>query len=72
MTDLPRPNRVQSWLIGLTALSYAVGYPIALVAELAVGWVLVSLGGLFLLALGIVTIRRTTQSERSDAARHTK
>jgi hypothetical protein len=72
VSDLPRPNRVQSWLIGLAALSYAVGYPVALIADLAVGWVLVSVGGLFLLALGVVTIRRATQSERSGTARHTR
>ena len=63
MTGLPRPNRVQSWLIALAALSYAVGYPLALVAEWVAGWVLVCVGGLFLLALGVATIRRTTRTE---------
>lgn len=67
MTDapsgLPRPNRVQSWLIGLACLAYAVGYPTALVADSVIGWVLVSLGGLFLLALGVVTIRRMGGSD---------
>ncbi len=62
MTGLPRPNRLQAWLIGLAALSYAVGYPLGIVAEWLVGWLLVSLGGIFLLALGVVTVRRMTRS----------
>jgi hypothetical protein len=40
------------------ALSYAIGYPVALVGGSAFGWVLVSLGGVLLLALGAVTVRR--------------
>lgn len=62
MGDFPRPNRSQSWLIGLAALSYAVGYPTAVLAGWLGGWVLVSLGGLFLLALGVVTIQRIGRS----------
>lgn len=65
MTGLPPPNRVQSWLIALAALSYAAGYPLALVAEWVAGWVLVSVGGIFLLALGVATIRRTTRTTRT-------
>ena len=53
-----RPTRSQAtW--GIAALvSYAVGYPLALVADQGLGWVLVMLGGVCLLGLGIVTVRR--------------
>lgn len=60
---LPRPSRGQSWLIGLALVSYAVGYPSAILAEWVGGWVLVSLGGIFLLALGVVTIQRIGRSD---------
>ncbi len=62
-TNFPRPNRAQSWLIGLAVASYAVGYPAAILAEWVGGWFLVSLGGIFLLALGVVTIRRIGRSD---------
>lgn len=67
MDDLPRPNRAQYWLIALAALSYAVGYPTALVGGWVGGWVLVSLGGILLLVLGVVTIRRVART-REDGA----
>jgi hypothetical protein len=53
-----RPTKSQAtW--GVAALvSYAVGYPLALVADEGLGWVLVMLGGVCLLGLGIVTVRR--------------
>jgi hypothetical protein len=53
-----RPTRSQvTW--GVAALvSYGVGYPLALVADQGLGWVLVMLGGVCLLGLGIVTVRR--------------
>ncbi len=56
--DIFRVYRMQI-ICGVGALvSYAVGYPLAIVGGLAVGWALVSLGGVLLLALGVVTIRR--------------
>jgi hypothetical protein len=39
-------------------VSYGVGYPLALVADEGLGWVLVMLGGVCLLGLGVVTVRR--------------
>lgn len=59
-----RLSRAQKWLLALAAVSYAVGYPLGIVLEWAIGWVLVSLGGLFLLTLGVVTVQRI---HRSDA-----
>ncbi|MFZ0325094.1 MAG: hypothetical protein WAN48_13320 [Actinomycetes bacterium] len=59
-----RPTRPQVVLGLLTLLAYGVGYPLALIGGSSVGWVLVTLGGLFLLALGVVTIRRINR--RSD------
>ncbi|MEO7059387.1 MAG: hypothetical protein ABI083_06700 [Lapillicoccus sp.] len=41
-------------------LAYAVGYPVALMGGSWVGWVLVCLGGVLLMCLGVVTIRRIT------------
>ncbi len=54
----PTLTRGQAWLLAVTVLCYAVGYPLGIVLDSAVGWVLVSLGGLGLLALGVVTVRR--------------
>jgi hypothetical protein len=45
-------------LIIATALCYAVGYPLALVGKSNIGWVFVSAGGLMLVALVAVVIRR--------------
>jgi hypothetical protein len=53
-----RNNRTLAILIIATALCYAVGYPIALVGNSNIGWVLVSIGGLLLVALVAVVIRR--------------
>ncbi len=53
-----RPSRTQIRLAVAAAVSYAIGYPVALVGGYAFGWVLVTLGGVFLLALGAVTVRR--------------
>jgi hypothetical protein len=53
-----RPNRTQVWLAVGAGLSYAIGYPVALVGGSGFGWVLVTLGGVFLLGLGAVTVRR--------------
>lgn len=57
-----RPDRAQVVLGVFTVVAYAVGYPLALVAGSPFGWVLVSLGGVFLLTLGVVTIRRIHRS----------
>ncbi len=56
-------TRQQRLLLVATLLAYAVGYPVALVAHSSFGWVLVSLGGVLLLALGVVTIQRLHGSE---------
>jgi hypothetical protein len=53
-----RNNRPLAILILATALCYAVGYPVALIGDSNIGWVLVSLGGVLLVALVIVVIRR--------------
>jgi len=53
-----RPDRTQVRLAVGAALSYAIGYPVALVGGSGFGWVLVTLGGVFLLGLGAVTVRR--------------
>jgi hypothetical protein len=55
---VPRPSGAQSALVAATGLCYLVGYPVALFANAALGWTLVTLGGVFLLSLGVVTIRR--------------
>lgn len=55
---LPRATPTQKALGIAVLLSYGVGYPVALVVYAALGWVLVTLGGVFLLALGVVTVRR--------------
>jgi hypothetical protein len=55
---LPKPTRTQARLGVGVLLFYAIGYPVALVANSPVGWVLVTIGGVFLLLLGIVTVRR--------------
>ena len=41
-----------------SALCYALGYPIALIGNSPWGWLLVTLGGVLLVALLVVTIRR--------------
>jgi hypothetical protein len=59
------PNRTQMRLIVAVALCYLVGYPIALVAKSPIGWVLVTLGGLFLFALAGVTIARVHRGSQN-------
>lgn len=60
--DMARAHRMEI-VLGVGALaSYAVGYPIAIVGGFAVGWALVSLGGVLLLALGIIAIQRIHRS----------
>lgn len=58
---MPRLSRAQSALAVATGLCYLIGYPVALFVNSGVGWSLVTLGGVFLLALGVVTIRRVNR-----------
>jgi hypothetical protein len=58
---MPRPSGTQSGLAVASGLCYLIGYPVALWANSGVGWTLVTLGGVFLLALGVVTIRRVNR-----------
>jgi hypothetical protein len=46
----------------VSAACYALGYPIALIADNPLGWVLVTLGGVVLAALLVVTVRRIDRS----------
>ncbi len=55
---LPKPTRTQTRLGIAVLICYAIGYPVALVADSPVGWVFVTVGGVFLLWLGVVTVRR--------------
>ncbi len=52
------PSQLQIRLGLASALSYASGYPLAIAGGYVIGWALVALGGVLLLALGIVTVRR--------------
>jgi ABC-type enterobactin transport system permease subunit len=47
-----------------TLVSYAIGYPVAIIAHAAVGWVFVSIGGVFLLWLIVVTVRQIDRNAR--------
>ena len=55
---LPRPDRTQVGLGCASALCYAVGYPVALAADQSWGWLLVTLGGVLLMALLVTVVRR--------------
>ncbi len=61
-------SKLQMLLFAAAAASYAVGYPLGLASHLAVGWVLVTLGGVFLVALGTVTVRRMNAEATSGAS----
>jgi hypothetical protein len=52
-----RPTRAQVVLGTAAVACYAAGYPLAILGDSSVGWALVTLGGFFLLILGVVTIR---------------
>ena len=58
LRDSARPTRTQYVLAAASALCYALGYPIALIGNNPWGWLLVTLGGVLLVALLVVTIRR--------------
>jgi hypothetical protein len=62
---MPRPSGAQSAMAIAAGLCYLVGYPVAIVAHSAVGWVFVTVGGAFLLALGVITIRRVHRGTQS-------
>lgn len=57
-SGLPRPDRTQVRIALAAAACYAVGYPVALAADQPWGWILVTLGGVLLAALVVVTVRR--------------
>jgi hypothetical protein len=59
---MPRLTSAQSALAVAAGLCYLIGYPVALFADSGVGWTLVTLGGVFLLALGVLTVRRIHRS----------
>ena len=58
LRDAARPTRTQTVLGVASLLCYALGYPIALGLDSPWGWLLVTLGGVLLAALLVVTIRR--------------
>jgi hypothetical protein len=64
MTGRPPAGSALVWLAVATVLCYGVGYPVALLGHSVAGWVLVFLGGPFLIALGVVTIRRVHRANR--------
>ena len=58
MTSRPRPTRAQVVLGSACVASYAVGYPLAILGNAWIGWVLVTVGGLFLFAVLALTVQR--------------
>ena len=56
-----RPTRGQAITGGASLASYAIGYPVAIVGGSWIGWALVMLGGVFLLAFGVLTVQRITK-----------
>jgi hypothetical protein len=57
-TSRGRADRTLWLLIAATALCYAIGYPLALIAGSNVGWIFVALGGPLLIAVLVLLIRR--------------
>jgi hypothetical protein len=53
-----RVTRTQVALGAATVLAYSVGYPLAIIGNESIGWVLVMIGGLLLLGFGMVTVLR--------------
>ncbi|MDT5013542.1 MAG: hypothetical protein QOH57_5159 [Mycobacterium sp.] len=64
-----RPQRRLAALLVVTALCYAIGYPLALVGNSVIGWVFVALGGPLLIALGVVAVRRVHLSAEAPNRR---
>ena len=57
-------------MLGTVAVAcYAVGYPLAIIWDSSVGWALVTLGGVVLLCLGVVTIRLVHRGMDGKASR---
>jgi hypothetical protein len=69
MADSAHLARRMRVLTVVTALCYAIGYPLALGADSNVGWIFVGLGGPFLIALLITVIQRVHLDSRSDPLR---
>jgi hypothetical protein len=67
LRETARPTRTQTTLGVASAVCYATGYPIALVADSPWGWLLVTLGGVLLATLVVVTVRRIDRSSRTPA-----
>jgi len=63
LRDVARPTRAQTILGVGSALCYALGYPIALGLDSPWGWLLVTLGGVLLAALVVVTVRRIDRGQ---------
>ncbi|MGH8889268.1 MAG: hypothetical protein ACRDV3_05825 [Acidothermaceae bacterium] len=59
-----RPTQAQIALGVATILCYAIGYPVAILAHSVIGWLFVTIGGVFLLALGVITVRRIDRVAR--------
>jgi hypothetical protein len=57
-TSRDRADRALWLLIAATALCYAIGYPLAMIAGSDVGWIFVTLGGPLLIAVLVLLIRR--------------
>jgi hypothetical protein len=62
-----RRSRRTRVLVVVTALCYAIGYPLALGAHSNVGWIFVGLGGPFLIALLITVIQRVHLDSLGDS-----
>ena len=69
MADRDRLTRRMKILVVVTALCYAVGYPVALGAHSNVGWIFVGLGGPFLIALLITVVQRVHLDAETERTR---
>jgi hypothetical protein len=69
MADSAPSSRRLRLLLVITALCYLIGYPLALGAHSAIGWVFVALGGPFLFALLITVIQRVHSRSMADRER---
>jgi len=65
-------TRAQVVLAACMLLCYGIGYPLALIGRSPFGWLLVTLGGVFLIALGIITVPRLHRWSESSANRKSK
>jgi hypothetical protein len=60
-----RLTRIELRCLVLMLACYAVGYPVAIVGHSPIGWALVTIGGVFLVALCVLAIRRIDRSGRN-------